>query len=58
MALVPDEYVQVAWNFCNGEDGQVATAEDITNCSIAMADWADMSDYTRDYMYKFGKKYW
>ena len=58
MALVPDEYVQVAWNFCNGEDGQVATAEEIINCSIAMADWADVSDYTRDYMNKFGKKYW
>ena len=41
-----------------GEDGQVATAEEIINCSIAMADWADVSDYTRDYMYKFGKTYW
>ena len=57
MALVPDEYIQTAWSFCANDDN-VATADDITDCSIRMADWADMSDYTRDYMYKFGQKYW
>ena len=57
MALVPDAYIQTAWSFCANDDN-VATAEDITECSIRMADWADMSDYTRAYMNKFGHKYW
>ena len=58
MRNVKDEDVQVAWNFCETTGDGLASANDITECSIRMADWADMSDYTRDYMYKFGQKYW
>ena len=58
MRNVKDEDVRVAWNFCEITGDGLASANEVTDCSIRMADWADMSDYTRNYMYKFGQKYW
>ena len=49
--------IDTAFDFCQGDDG-MATGEDITACSLKIANWADMSDSTRDYMYRFGQKYW
>ena len=49
--------INTAFHFCSG-DSDSASAEGITACSAKIAHWAEMSEQTQNYMYRFGQKYW
>ena len=56
--MVDAPSVKAAFRFCDTDESGSATSDEIVQCSVNIADWADTSDMTRDYLYKFGQKYW
>ena len=58
MNMVDAPSVKAAFRFCDTDENGSATSDEVLQCSVSIADWADTSDMTRDYLYKFGQKYW
>ena len=56
--MVDAPSVKAAFRFCDTDENGSATSDEVLQCSVSIADWADTSDMTRDYLYKFGQKYW
>merc|ERR1712002_41503 len=50
--------IDTAFDFCDGDSDGIATSDEITQCAVDMADFAEMAEKQREYMYRFGQKYW
>merc|ERR1712142_151782 len=54
---IPDDVWDPLWNFCNKNGDSVITGDELSSCFESSANWLEVPEEYKDFMFNFGAKY-